>query len=208
MKNIHSIDTDSFAFTGASAKPANTQMTIIDFPSDAKVMRMVADSHAARNRYVAGLIASGVKALVGPVINWNRKRATQRALADLDTHLLQDIGLERADIDAYIADGKPGVIAGGFAALAGKFNAWNTARQTKYALLRLTDAQLTDIGLTRFDVELLANEIRGGTFGTPATVETAMAATEGKSEKQAHAIVKPVNCNHVSTWFMAPRRVA
>lgn len=208
MKNIHSIDTDSFAFTGASAKPANTQTTIVDFPSDAKVMRMVAESHAARNRYVAGLIASGVKALVSPVINWNRKRATQLALADLDTHLLQDIGLERADIDAYVANGKPGMIASGFAALAGAFNAWNTARQTKYALLRLTDAQLTDIGLTRFDVELLANEIRGGTFGTPATVETAMAATEGKSEKQAHAIVKPVNCNHVSTWFMAPRRVA
>ena len=40
MKNIHSIDTDSFAFTGASATPANTQTTFVDFPSDAKVMAM------------------------------------------------------------------------------------------------------------------------------------------------------------------------
>jgi len=208
MKNIHSIDTDSFAFTGASAKPANTQMTIVDFPSDAKIMRMIADSHAARNRYVAGLIASGVKALVGPVIDWNRRRVTQRALADLDAHLLRDIGLDRADIDTYLNEGKPGVITRGVATLVDGFKAWNMARQTKYALLRLTDAQLNDIGLTRFDVEMLANEIRGGTFGTPATVETAMAATEAKPKAKAREIVKPVNCNHVSSWFMAPRRAA
>ena len=208
MKNIHSIETDSFAFTGASATPANTQMTIVDFPSDAKVMRMIAESHAARNRYVAGLIASGVKALFGPVVTWNRKRATQRALADLDTRLLQDIGLERGDIDAYLAKGKPGVISSGFAAIADAVKTWYTARRTKQALLRLTDAQLTDIGLTRFDVEMLVDEIRAGTFGTPATVETAMTATEGKPVAKAHKIVKPVNCNQVSSWFTAPKRAA
>ena len=208
MKNIHSIETDSFAFTGASATPANTQMTIVDFPSDAKVVRMIAESHAARNRYVAGLIASGVKAVFEPAIKWNRKRATRRALAELDTHLLQDTGLDRADIDAYLADDKPGVIAGGFAAIANAYKIWNTARQTKQALLRLTDAQLNDIGLTRFDVEMLADEIRAGTFGTPATVETARTASEGKPVARAHEIVKPVNCNQVSSWFMAPKRAA
>lgn len=208
MKNMNTIDTDSFAFTGASATPANTQMTIVDFPSDAKVMRMVAESHAARNRYVAGLIASGIKAVFGTVVDWQRKQAAHRALAALDNRLLSDIGLDRGDIDAYLADKNQGVIARGFAAVAETVKTWNTARQTKTALLRLTDAQLSDIGLTRFDVEMLGNEIKNGTFGTPATVATAMAETENKPAVEIREIVKPVNCNHVSSWFMAPRRVA
>jgi uncharacterized protein YjiS (DUF1127 family) len=207
MKNIHSIDTDSFALTGASVSPANTQTTIVDFPSDLKVMRMVADSHAARNRYVAGLISSGFKAVASKVARWHRTRTTRQALAGLDGHLLRDIGLEPADIDAYIGNTKPGVIARGIAVASKAIVNWNTARHTQSALHRLTDAQLNDIGLTRHDIDIMALDIRAGRLDTPATVVKA-AAVEAPRVTVTTKIVRPVNSNHVSSWFISPRRAA
>ena len=201
MKNIHSIDTDSFALTGVSVAPANTQTIVIDFPSDIKVMRMVAESHAARNRYVANLITSTVKAAAGKIARWHRTRTTRQALAGLDDHLLRDIGLERADIDGLVANTEPGILARGFAAAAKAIVNWNTARQTQSALHRLTDAQLNDIGLTRHDIDVLARDIRGGLLATPTPVEASRAKTPTN-------IVRPVNCNSVSSWFISPRRVA
>jgi uncharacterized protein YjiS (DUF1127 family) len=207
MKNIHSIDTDSFALTGASVSPANTQTTFIDFPSDLKVMRMVAESHAARNRYVASLIASAFKAVTGKIAQWHRTRTTRRALTELDSRLLRDIGLERADIEGYAVKSKPGFVARGFAVVAKAVANWNTARQTRSALHRLSDAQLNDIGLTRYDIDVLAREIRDGRLATPATV-TMAAAVETPKIKPVMKVVYPTNSNHVSSWFISPRRAA
>lgn len=208
MKTITSIDTESFAFSGAPATPANTQMTSVDFPSDVKVMRMVAESRAARNRYLAEKTIAGCKAAFETVTEWYRKRATRRALADLDSRLLRDIGLERSDIDAYVAESKPGFIARGFSAFAKAVKNWYTAQQTRAALLRLTDAQLADIGLSRHDVETLAKEIRGGRVDSPASVQDAVASAETRPTAKTRKVVMPVNSNHVSSWFMSPRRVA
>ena len=207
MKNIHSIDTESFALTGASVSPANTQMTTVDFPSDIKVMRMIADSHAARNRYVGGLIASAIKFVAGKVAHWHRTQTTRRALTGLDARLLRDIGLERSDVDFIVTDSKPSVIARGFAAMGKALVTWNTARHTHSALHALTDAQLNDIGLTRHDIDVLARDIRDGRVTTPATVATAM-AVEAPKVIDRPRIVRPVNCNHVSSWFISPRRAA
>ena len=207
MKNIHSIDTDSFALTGASVSPANTQTTVVDFPSDLKVMHMVAESHAARNRYVASLIGSAFKAVGGKIALWHRTRITRQSLAGLDARLLRDIGLERADIDGSLAETNPGIIARGFAGIAKAIANWNTARHTQSALHRLTDAQLNDIGLTRNDIDVLARDIRDGRLPTPATVvETA--AVEAPKAKPAMKVVYPINNNNVSSWFISPRRAA
>jgi uncharacterized protein YjiS (DUF1127 family) len=207
MKTIHSIDTDSFALTGASVSPANTQLTQVDFPSDLMVMRMVADSHAARNRYIASLVASAFKAVTTKVALWHRTRTTRQALTGLDNHLLRDIGLERSDFDGSKTASKPGIIARG-AAVAGKtISDWNTARATQSALHRLNDAQLSDIGLTRHDIDVLARNIRDGRFATPATVVKAV-AVEAPRAKATPKVVYPINSNHVSSWFISPRRAA
>jgi uncharacterized protein YjiS (DUF1127 family) len=208
MKTINTIDTDSFAMTGAAVAPANTQMTMVDFPSDLKVMRMVAESRAARNRYIAALVTKAVKSVIGTVAGWHRKHATRQALAGLDNRLLRDIGLERADLEAQAIVAEPGIISRWASSVATTVRNWNAARQTHSTLLRLSDAQLADIGLSRHDVEVLVGEIRGGRIDHPARVQTAAASAEDRPVAKRVKPVMPVNSNHVSSWLMSPRRVA
>ena len=207
MKNIHSIDTDSFALTGASASPANTTVPAADFPSDLHVMRMVASSRAARNVYVASKIGQAFKALTSKVALWHRTRTTRQALTGLDNRLLRDIGLERADIEQFGTTSKPGIIVRGFSTAAKAIVRWNAARLTQSALHKLTNAQLNDIGLSRHDIDVLARDIRTGRIETPTTVLKS-AAVEAPRVKAVRKIVRPVNSNSVSSWFISPRRAA
>ena len=207
MKNIHSIDTDSFALTGASASPANTSVAAVDFPSDLDVMRMIASSRAERNVYIATMIANGVKSVAGRIAKRNRTRTTRHALVGLDSHLLRDIGLERADLNEYLGVSKPSFITRVFSGLADTVVKWNNARLTQSALYRLTDAQLNDIGMIRHDIDVLARDIRTGRIATPTTPLKA-AAVEAPRAKPTMQIVRPVNSNHVSSWFISPRRAA
>ena len=202
MKNIHSIDTDSFALTGASASPANTSVAAVDFPSDLDVMRMVSSSRAERNVYIATMIANGVKSVAGRIAKWNRTRTTRHALVGLDSHLLRDIGLERADLNEYLGVSKPSMLARAISAAVKTITQWNSAHNTRATMLRLSDSQLNDIGMTRFDVEVMVRDIRGGRLAMPAPV-VKPAPIAKKTVK-----LSPAVNNNVSSWFISPRRAA
>jgi uncharacterized protein YjiS (DUF1127 family) len=207
MKNIHSIDTDSFALTGASASPANTSVAAGDFLSDHDVLRIVATSRAERNVYITTMIANGVVSVAGKIAKWNRSRTTRDALVGLNNHLLRDIGLERADIIEHLGASKPNFITRSFLWLTNTIVKWNNARLTQSALHRLTDAQLNDIGMIRHDIDSLARDIRIGRVTTPTTIQKA-AAVKTPRTKPTVQIVRPVNSNLVSSWFISPRRAA
>ncbi|MGV6847083.1 MAG: DUF1127 domain-containing protein [Marinibacterium sp.] len=54
------------------------------------------------------------------------------------------------------ASGFAGRLAFPFVALIGAIRTWNDARVTRQALSRLSDRELEDIGLTRGDIDLVA----------------------------------------------------
>ncbi|MDE0808809.1 MAG: DUF1127 domain-containing protein [Alphaproteobacteria bacterium] len=207
MNKIHSIDTDSFALTGASASPANTSVATGEFLSELDVLRIVATSRAERNVYIATMIANGVKSVAGKIAKWNRTRTKRHALVGLNNHLLRDIGLERAAINEYLVASKSNFITRGFLGLTNTVVKWNNARLTQSALHRLTDAQLNDIGMIRHDIDFLARDIRTGRVATPTTTHKA-AADKAPRTKPTVQIVRPVNSNLVSSWFISPRRAA
>lgn len=207
MKNIHSIDTDSYALTGASASPANTSVATGDFSSELDILRIVAAGRAERNVYIATMIANGVKSVAGKIAKWNRTRAERHTLVGLNNHLLRDIGLEHAAINEYLVASKSNIITRGFFGLTNMIVKWNNARLTQSALHRLTDAQLNDIGMIRHDIDFLARNIRTGRVATPTTTHKA-AADNALWTKPTVQIVRPVNNNLVSSWFISPRRAA
>jgi uncharacterized protein YjiS (DUF1127 family) len=95
--------------------------------------------------YRAGSLLTDAVAAVSMV--FQPARSPLRALSPAE---LEDIGLSVADL----APARKGL----FAQLAETVSAWNARRRTVSALGRLSDAQLDDIGLTRWHVE----ELRAG----------------------------------------------
>lgn len=53
-----------------------------------------------------------------------------------------------------------GRVARIFTRLLGDFLAWNDARRTRAELLKLSEHELSDIGLSRGDVERISNAMR------------------------------------------------
>ncbi len=45
---------------------------------------------------------------------------------------------------------------GFFSSLVARFNAWNLGRQTRDELMKLSDRELADVGLTRGDIDEVA----------------------------------------------------
>jgi uncharacterized protein YjiS (DUF1127 family) len=207
MKTIYFVDTDRFTLTGTPASPANTQARAVDFPSDLEVLNIVSSSRTTRNTHVAALISAGFSILGAKIAQWTR--TTRQTLLTLDDHLLRDIGLDRADIRRFADDAAPGVIARCFAVLSKSISgfvdatvAWNKAQNTRAALIALSDAQLSDIGLSRHEVDLLAMDIRAGRWPTAEVKTTATKRAKG---------LRPVNTNvstHVNSWIISPRKVA
>jgi uncharacterized protein YjiS (DUF1127 family) len=95
--------------------------------------------------YRAGSLLTDAAATVSVMFQPPRSRL--RALTPAE---LEDIGLSVADL----APARKGV----FDIVADAFRAWNARRRTINALGRLSDAQLDDIGLTRWHIE----ELRAG----------------------------------------------
>ena len=60
----------------------------------------------------------------------------------------------------YGATGLFGRISMMFSALAASLVSWNSARITRNSLSELTDRELTDIGLCRGDIEIIATSNR------------------------------------------------
>jgi uncharacterized protein YjiS (DUF1127 family) len=49
---------------------------------------------------------AAVRAAVGAVIGWRRRRRSYLALMDLNDHLLKDIGVSRSEIEAASVEGR------------------------------------------------------------------------------------------------------
>ena len=207
MKTIYFVDTDRFTLTSTPASPANTQARAVDFPSDLEVLNIVSSSRTTRNTHVAALIGAGFSILGAKIAQWTR--TTRQTLLTLDDHLLRDIGLDRADIRRFADDAAPGVIARCLAVLSKSISgfvdatvAWNKAQNTRAALIALSDAQLSDIGLSRHEVDLLAMDIRAGRWPTTEVKTIANKRAKG---------FWPVNTNvstHINSWIISPRKVA
>lgn len=112
-------------------------------------MSYVDNRHAAPfgaiTLYRAGSLLTDAAAAVS--VLFERPRNGLQALTPAE---LEDIGLSVADF----ATPRKGVIDH----VADSVRAWNARRRTVGSLGRLSDAQLDDIGLTRWDVE----ELRAG----------------------------------------------
>jgi uncharacterized protein YjiS (DUF1127 family) len=215
MKTIYSVDTDNFT------PPANTQARVVNFRSDLEVLNMIAStsdlevlniissSRTARNKRVTALLRAGFSALNAQVAQWNRPRTIRQTFLTLDDHLLRDIGLDRADILRFADDAVPGVIHRCFAVLSKSISgfvdatvAWNKAQNNRAALIALSDAQLSDIGLSRHEGNLLAMNIGADRWPTAEVKMTA--------DKLAKAY-RPVNANvsaSVNSWIISPRKAA
>ena len=215
MKTIYSVDTDNFT------PPANTQARAVNFGSDLEVLNMIAStsdlealniispSRTARNKRVTALLRAGFSALNAQVAQWNRPRTIRQTFLTLDDHLLRDIGLDRADILRFADDAVPGVIHRYFTVLSKSIRgfveatvAWNKAQNNRAALIALSDAQLSDIGLSRHEGNLLAMNISADRWPTAEVKMTA--------DKLAKAY-RPVNTNvstSVNSWIISPRKAA
>jgi uncharacterized protein YjiS (DUF1127 family) len=218
MKTIYSVDTDNFT------PPANTQARAVNFGSDLEVLNMIAStsdlealniissSRTARNKRVTALLRAGFSALnaqIAQIAQWNRPRTIRQTFLTLDDHLLRDIGLDRADILRFADDAVPGVIHRCFTVLSKSIRgfveatvAWNKAQNNRAALIALSDAQLSDIGLSRHEGNLLAMNISADRWPTAEVKMTA--------DKLAKAY-RPVNTNvstSVNSWIISPRKAA
>jgi uncharacterized protein YjiS (DUF1127 family) len=203
MKTIYSVDTDNFT------PPANTQARAVNFRSDLEVLNIISSSRTARNKRVTALLRAGFSALNAQVAQWNRPRTIRQTFLTLDDHLLRDIGLDRADILRSADDAVPGVIHRCFAVLSKSISgfvdatvAWNKAQNNRAALIALSDAQLSDIGLSRHEGNLLAMNIGADRWPTAEVKMTA--------DKLAKAY-RPVNANvsaSVNSWIISPRKAA
>jgi uncharacterized protein YjiS (DUF1127 family) len=215
MKTIYSVDTDSFT------PPANTQTRAVNLGSDLEVLNMIAStsdlevlniissSRTARNKRVTALLRAGFSAFNAKIAQWNRPWTIRQTFLTLDDHLLRDIGLGRADILRFADDAVPGVIDRCFAVLNKSIRgfvdatiAWNKAQNNRAALIALSDAQLSDIGLSRHQGNLLAMNICADRWPTAEVKMTA--------DKLAKAY-RPVNTNvstSVNSWIISPRKAA
>ena len=91
-------------------------------------------------------------------------RFTPNRLPDHD-QIERLVAASRAARNAHIAAlaGKAArAVMSGASALAAVVRRWQAAHETRDSLMRLSDHQLRDIGLTRDDVEVLAGDILSG----------------------------------------------
>ena len=103
MNTIHSSDLENYTLSAISETPANSQQVLVDFPGDREIMQITAKAHAARGSYVANMISNFVMGITNGLSAWNNSRIAREHLATLGDHLLDDIGIKRADIDTIVA---------------------------------------------------------------------------------------------------------
>ncbi len=98
MRNVHDVEIGTVAFVGDPFLRTASDRSAARYPTDAEILRMVADSRAARSAYIAKLIGKGCAAIANRVTDWCRSVATQRALAAMDERMLRDIGLDPVSV--------------------------------------------------------------------------------------------------------------
>jgi uncharacterized protein YjiS (DUF1127 family) len=98
--------------------------------------------------------------LIAPVALWNKRRVAFSVLNALDSRMLADIGISRAEISDVVKGLHKSVSYPAVSLdLVAPITAWNRARQTANQLYRLEDRMLQDIGVVRGDIDWLASEV-------------------------------------------------
>jgi uncharacterized protein YjiS (DUF1127 family) len=111
----------------------------------------------------AQTVSGAFGALVEAVLRPFRRRAVVRRLERLDDRMLEDIGLQRWEIDAVAAStsGRRAptlavALVDLFAAVAMKIVAWQERHAAEHELRGLDDRMLRDIGISRSDIREVA----------------------------------------------------
>lgn len=108
---------------------------------------------------IAGFVAD---VALRPLMAMYRRHAANLELSRLDDHLLQDIGLTRAEIPALLNGGATAISktrAEATVDIARPVRQWNRSRVTAKTLHRLDNRMLSDIGYVRGDIDNVADEL-------------------------------------------------
>ena len=137
----------------------------------------------ARTSGLAGLAWFLRYKVLAPIRRGLRMRQVAAELNRLDAHLLDDIGVERALIDAATGSlvGRVQVPPYPSTGLAQSARDWLARRRTVQALERLDDRMLQDIGIERAEIRDIGKRIQGLRFaGRPTALTAAQVATSAK----------------------------
>ena len=133
------------------------------------VAMLTANQTVRLERPLAGEIGSFLyDVALRPVVRAVRKRQAYAALTALDDRMLNDIGLEREQIPAFVqalsgdrpaAEESPETVE-----TAPPFGVWNRYRATARELGQLDNHMLADIGMVRGDIDWVAEELAVRSF--------------------------------------------
>ncbi len=122
------------------------------------------------------------KRLGDAVRGWSKRRAARRALYDMDDRMLDDIGLNRGDIETAIGSPSFGLLSG----LKIAVTAWVERGRARRALYAMDERMLADIGITRSDIESVVNNRYDG----PNAAKPAMPAMPEAPVAEIHSLAE------------------
>jgi uncharacterized protein YjiS (DUF1127 family) len=119
--------------------------------------------------------------VVAPIQRAYRRQVAYRELSALDDYLLRDIGLTRGDIPYVVRalsemEAQSRETADADHDVLRSIRLWNRSRSAARALHALDDHMLSDIGLVRGDVDMVAEELASRSLRKPANRNTASKA--------------------------------
>ena len=99
MKYVSTTEIGTASFSDDLVSPVDSRRRLVPFPGEHDVAPLVREGRSAQSSYyrAAFLRMWGTAAtLVAWLVAWNRMRLTHHQLRKMDSHMLQDIGLDPA----------------------------------------------------------------------------------------------------------------
>jgi uncharacterized protein YjiS (DUF1127 family) len=143
----------------------------------AAVAALTANETVRLERSLAGEIGSFLYDLIlRPVVRMARKRHAYATLMALDDRMLNDIGIDRGDIPAFVkglsGDRPAEQTSAETVETTPTFGVWNRYRATARELGQLDNHMLADIGMVRGDIDWVAEELAVRSFRGIANANT------------------------------------
>ena len=114
---------------------------------------------AAASADLIGGVGRGLSLLsdlaLARIVRWHHERTTRDALLALSDHVLRDIGIERADIEAIAKGLDPAVRRPPESAIGRWLEARRERRRALLELMAYSDRELDEIGVRRCDIPAL-----------------------------------------------------